>query len=187
MAVEALPIGPYSSAFVEEVVCSTTQDEAHHNVPQDFAFTTPACASGAFESDPRMFNYVADPILWGEFPSQQPWASIPSTQVSQAVTSPPIQDHDESDRRALPVESNDHSLLPCPGIQDTADVITDDGMAEGGFTLTCPIPHCYFQCQTVAEVWKHLTWTHVRPNSKESGIECIVERVVLGGGSQRYV
>ena len=30
-------------------------------------------------------------------------------------------------------------------------------------------------------MWRHVTWTHVRPDSNESGIESIVERVVLGG------
>lgn len=47
------------------------------------------------------------------------------------------------------------------------------------FTMTCPVPHCCYQCQTVAEIWRHITWTHVRPQP-DSGIEGIVERVVLG-------
>ena len=47
------------------------------------------------------------------------------------------------------------------------------------FTMTCPVPHCYYQCQTVAEIWRHITWTHVRPQP-DDGIEGIVEKVVLG-------
>jgi len=47
------------------------------------------------------------------------------------------------------------------------------------FTMTCPVPHCCYQCQTVAEIWRHITWTHVRPHP-DDGIEGIVEKVVLG-------
>jgi len=47
------------------------------------------------------------------------------------------------------------------------------------FTMTCPVPHCYYQCQTVVEIWRHITWTHVHPQP-EDGIEGIVEKVVLG-------
>lgn len=47
------------------------------------------------------------------------------------------------------------------------------------FTMTCPVPHCCFQCQAVVEIWRHMTWTHVRPHPDE-GIEGIVEKVVLG-------
>lgn len=46
------------------------------------------------------------------------------------------------------------------------------------FTMTCPIPHCCYQCQTVVEIWRHITWTHVLPQPEE-GIEGIVEKVVL--------
>ena len=85
-----------------------------------------------------------------------------------------------------PVDDNGNDLLSCPGIANPLNVvpnISDAMMAGAAFTMTCPIPHCYFQCQTVVDMWKHLTWSHVRPNSKESGIESIVECVVLGGGS----
>ncbi|KAF9650187.1 hypothetical protein BDM02DRAFT_3185576 [Thelephora ganbajun] len=47
------------------------------------------------------------------------------------------------------------------------------------FTMTCPVPHCCYQCQTVVEIWRHITWTHVRPQP-DNGIEGIVEKVVLG-------
>jgi len=49
------------------------------------------------------------------------------------------------------------------------------------FTMTCPVPHCCYQCQTVVEIWRHITWTHVRPRSGD-GIEEIVEKVVIGNG-----
>lgn len=47
------------------------------------------------------------------------------------------------------------------------------------FTMTCPVPHCCYQCQTVVEIWRHVTWAHVRPQPGD-GIEGIVEKVVLG-------
>lgn len=47
------------------------------------------------------------------------------------------------------------------------------------FTMTCPVPHCCYQCQTVVEIWRHITWAHVRPQP-DDGIEGIVEKVVLG-------
>ena len=47
------------------------------------------------------------------------------------------------------------------------------------FTMTCPVPHCCYQCQTVVEIWRHFTWTHVHPQP-DDGIEGIVEKVVLG-------
>lgn len=47
------------------------------------------------------------------------------------------------------------------------------------FTMTCPVPHCCYQCRTVAEIWRHITWAHVRPQP-DDGIEGIVEKVVLG-------
>jgi hypothetical protein len=47
------------------------------------------------------------------------------------------------------------------------------------FTMTCPVPHCYYQCQAVVEIWRHITWMHVRPQPG-NGIEGIVEKVVLG-------
>lgn len=47
------------------------------------------------------------------------------------------------------------------------------------FTMTCPVPHCCYQCQNVGEIWRHITWTHVHPQPGD-GIEGIVEKVVLG-------
>ena len=47
------------------------------------------------------------------------------------------------------------------------------------FTMTCPVPHCCYQCQNVVEIWRHITWAHVRPQP-DDGIEGIVEKVVLG-------
>lgn len=47
------------------------------------------------------------------------------------------------------------------------------------FTMTCPVPHCCYQCQAVVEIWRHITWAHVRPQP-DDGIEGIVEKVVLG-------
>ena len=47
------------------------------------------------------------------------------------------------------------------------------------FTMTCPVPHCCYQCQTVAEIWRHITWIHVHPQP-DDGVEGIVEKVVLG-------
>ena len=47
------------------------------------------------------------------------------------------------------------------------------------FIMTCPVPHCCYQCQSVVEIWRHITWTHVRPQS-DDGTEGIVEKVILG-------
>ena len=47
------------------------------------------------------------------------------------------------------------------------------------FTMTCPVPHCCYQCQTIVEIWRHITWNHVHPHP-DDGIEGIVEKVVLG-------
>jgi len=47
------------------------------------------------------------------------------------------------------------------------------------FTMTCPVPHCCYQCRTVVEIWRHITWTHVH-HHPDDGIEGIVEKVVLG-------
>ena len=46
------------------------------------------------------------------------------------------------------------------------------------FTMTCPVPHCCYQCQTAVEIWRHITWAHVHPQPGD-GIEGIVEKVVL--------
>lgn len=159
-------------------------DESHHHATQDFPFPAPNCAPGIFEGDPRMFSLVSNTVqtsFWGDLPSQQHWASTPLTQLAQIVASPSIQC--DSDRRSPPVDGNGDDLLSCPGISNQLNVVPSisDAMVEAAFTMTCPIPHCCFQCQTVVDMWKHLTWTHVRPNSTESGIESIVERVVLGG------
>lgn len=167
------------------MTCSTAVDAAHH-APQDFPFPAPNCAPGLFENDSRMFTLVANPIetgFWSELPSQQPWVSTPSTQLAQIAASPSTQC--DSDQRSPPVDGNGNDLLSCPGISDALNVVPNlsDAMMGAAFTMTCPIPHCCFQCQTVVDMWKHLTWTHVRPNSKESGIENIVECVVLGGSS----
>ena len=120
---------------------------------------------------------------WSELSPQQAWVSTPQTQFAQLVSLPATQD--DSDRRPSSVDAHGNNLLSCAGISEALNVVsnTSDAVAGAAFTMTCPIPHCYFQCQTVIDMWKHLTWAHVRPNSKESGIESIVERVVLGGGS----
>jgi hypothetical protein len=183
MVVQALPTTSYSSVPVEEIACPTTVDESHRHVPQTFSFP-PTCVSGLFESDPRIFGFVADATptgFWGGISSQKPWIPTPPVQVSQITASPPIQS--DSDRSALPAGTRGNGLLPCSGIPEALSVVPNisEGITGPGFTMTCPVPHCYFQCQTTVDMWKHLTWTHVRPNSTESGIESIVERVVLGG------
>ena len=183
MVAETLPSASHSLVPVEETGCSTPADGPHHT-PQDFPFPEAGCVSGLFESDPRMFGFVPDPIqtsFWGELPSQQTWTSTPPAQLVQCTT--PLSIQGDSDRRSSPVEGHVNSLLPCSGISEPLNVASavSDTLTGAAFTMTCPIPHCYFQCQTVLDMWKHVTWTHVRPNSKESGIESIVERVVLGG------
>ena len=184
MVAEALPSTSHSLVSVEETGCSTSADGPHH-ASQDFPFPEASCVSGLFESDPRLFGFVAgDPIqtgFWSELSSQQTWTSTPPTQLVQCTTPPSIQG--DSDRRSSPVDAHVSSLLPCSAISEPLSVATavSDAVTGAAFTMTCPIPHCYFQCQTVLDMWKHVTWTHVRPNSKESGIESIVERVVLGG------
>lgn len=159
------------------VPCSTTADGIHH-APQDFPFSVTDCVHGLYEGDSRMFGFVADPIqIWSEIHPQQPWSS------TQTVTPPST--NGDSDRRPSSVDAHGSALLSCPGISESLNLVPNisDTAAGAAFTMTCPIPHCYFQCQTVVDMWKHLTWTHVRPNSKESGIESIVERVVLSGNS----
>ena len=181
-----MPNASYASVPVEDITCSTTAGEVHNHSTQPFSFPTPDCVSGLFESDSGIFT-VADPIqtdYWTELTSQQPWVSTPLTQPAQIVTSSsPIRC--DPVRMTSPVDDNGTDLLSCPGITNPLNVVPNlsDAMIGTAFTMTCPIPHCYFQCQTVVDMWKHLTWSHVRPNSKESGIESIVERVVLGGGS----
>lgn len=175
---ETLPSTSHSLVPVEETRCPTSAD------PRDFPFPQASCVSGLYESDPRMFAFVADPIqpgFWGELPSQQTWAPSPPTQLVQCTTPPSIQG--DSDRRSSSVDAHVNNQLPSPGISKPLGVITpvSDAMTGAAFTMTCPVPHCCFQCQTVLDMWKHFTWTHVRPNSTESGIESIVERVVLGG------
>lgn len=177
MVADTLPSAPHSLVAVEEIGCSASTDG-------DFPFPDANCVSGLFESDPRMFGFVANPIqtnFWGQLPSQQTWTSTPSTQLVQNVTPPSVQG--DSDPAPSPVNSHGNGLLSCPGISDPLNVVStvSDATTGATFTMTCPIPHCCFQCQTVLDMWKHVTWTHVRPNSKESGIESIVERVVLGG------
>jgi len=177
MAGETLSSASRSFVSPEEITCSASADRAYHDFPSPDA----SCVSGLLESDPRMFGFVADQIqtgFWGELPSQHTWTSTPPTQLVQDPTSPSIQGDTD-----IAVYSHGNNLLPCSGIPEPLNVTSavSDAMAGAAFTMTCPIPHCYFQCQAVLDMWKHVTWTHVRPNSKESGIESIVERVVLGG------
>lgn len=181
IVVEALTNASYSSVPAEGIPCSTAVSEAHHHSPQDFPFPASGCLPGLYENDSRMFSFETDQIqrgYWSEIPSQQPWVSTPPTEIPPAI-------QDDSDRRPSSVDAHGNSLLSCSGIPESLNVVPNvsDAMTGAAFTMTCPIPHCYFQCQTVVDMWKHLTWTHVRPNSKESGIESIVERVVLGGSS----
>ncbi|KAF9647928.1 hypothetical protein BDM02DRAFT_3145073 [Thelephora ganbajun] len=179
---ETLPSTSHSLVAVEEIGRSTSVDGVH--APQDFPFPEASCVSGLFGNGPGMFDFVPNPMqtgYWGDVHSHQAWTSNPSTQLAQSATSPSIQGN--SDRISSPVDSHSNNLLPSSGISRPLNVapIVSDAMTGAAFTMTCPIPHCYFQCQTVLDMWKHVTWTHVRPNSKESGIESIVERVVLGG------
>ena len=62
---------------------------------------------------------------------------------------------------------------------DPTSPLSDSSQSRIPFTMTCPVPHCCYQCQSVVEIWRHITWTHVRPQP-EDGIEGIVEKVVLG-------
>jgi len=179
MAAETLSSASHSLVSVEEITCSAPLDRTHH-APQVFPFPDASCVPGLPESDPRMFGFVAGQMqtaFWGELPSEHAWTSTPSTQLVQDPTSPSIQG--DPDRT---VYSHDNNLPPCSVISEPLNITSavSDATTGAAFTMTCPIPHCYFQCQTVLDMWKHVTWTHVRPNSKESGIESIVERVVLG-------
>lgn len=167
---------------VEEVACSSAMEGNSQQAPQEYAYPEQNCVPGLFGSDPRMFGFVnpVQPGFWSEMPPQEAWAPTPPTELAQTVTSPSIQG--DSDRRSSTVDRHGNNLLSCSGISDPLNAVPNisDAMTGAAFTMTCPIPHCYFQCQTVVDMWKHLTWSHVRPNSKESGIESIVERVVLG-------
>jgi len=179
MLAEILP--GTSHPLVEEIR-SPASDGAHHQA-QVFPFPEPSCELGLFESDPRMLGFVPDPIqtgFWTGLP-QQAWTSASPTQFVQNSTSPSIQD--DSDQTPSNVDSHGNNIPSCSSISEPLNVTsaTSDAITGAAFTMTCPIPHCYFQCQTVLDMWRHVTWTHVRPNSKESGIESIVERVVLGG------
>ena len=64
---------------------------------------------------------------------------------------------------------------------DPAPLAFDNSSSHSSvpFTMTCPVPHCCYQCQTVVEIWRHITWIHVRPQP-DDGVEGIVEKVVLG-------
>jgi hypothetical protein len=177
MAAEAVPNASHS--LVEGIRCSASVDGADH---QHYPFTEASCVSGLYEGDPRMFGFAADPTqtgFWAELPSQQAWIS--ATHLAQNPTSPSIRGG--SDSGSPLVDSHGNNLVPCSRASEPLDVppAVSDALMGGAFTMTCPIPHCCFQCQTVLDMWRHVTWTHVRPNSKESGIESIVERVVLGG------
>jgi len=135
--------------------------------------------SGLLKSDPILLDLITDQIqagFWDGSLSQHNLMPTPPTQLVQDPN--PLSIQDDPDRTAYR-----NNLLQCLGISGPPNVAPTifDTMAGAGFTMTCPIPHCYFQSQTVLDMWKHITWTHVRPNSKESGIEGIVERVVLGG------
>lgn len=62
---------------------------------------------------------------------------------------------------------------------DFTSPLSDPSQSCIPFIMTCPVPHCCYQCQSVVEIWRHITWTHIRPRP-EDGIEGIVEKVVLG-------
>ena len=182
MVAEMLPSTSHSLVSVEGIRSPASSDAAHHQ-PQEFPFPEPSCGLGLFESDPRILGFIPDPIqtgFWTGLP-QQAWTSASPTQFVQSSTSPSIQD--DSDRAPSTVDNHGNNLPSCSSISEPVNVAStaSDVMTGAAFTMTCPIPHCYFQCQTVLDMWRHVTWTHVRPNSKESGIESIVERVVLGG------
>lgn len=173
------PSAPFRlSLTVPSEPWTASVDGAYH-ASQNIPFPDASHMSGLVEGDPVMFDFVADQIqtdFWGGPLSQQNWTPTQPTRLVQDPTSSSIQgDPDQT------VYGN--NLLPCLGISGPLNVVrtASDVMAGAAFTMTCPVPHCYFQCQTVLDMWKHITWTHVRPGSKESGIEGIVERVVLGG------
>ena len=181
MVADILPNTSHSLVSVEETRSPASSASAHQ--AQTFPFPEASCGLGLFESDPRMLGFVANPIqtnFWAGVP-QQSWTSTPPTQFVQNPTSPSIRD--DSDRGGSTVDSHGDNILPCSSVSEPLNVAStaSDAITGAAFTMTCPIPHCYFQCQTVLDVWRHVTWTHVRPNSKESGIESIVERVVFGG------
>jgi len=181
---EILPNASHSLVSVEDDRSPASVDSAHHH-SQDFPFPQAGCGLGLFESDPRMLGFVADPIqtdFWAG-PPQQAWTSTPPTQFVQNQNPASASILDDSDLRPSNVDSHGNNLLSRSSIFEPLNVVSaaSDTMTGAAFTMTCPIPHCYFQCQTILDMWRHVTWTHVRPNSKESGIESIVERVVLGG------
>ena len=181
--VEILPSGS-SPVSVEETGHSASADGVHHHSHQSFPFPEATCVSGIFESDPRVFDFAMNPIqtgFWGELPPQQAWTSVSPTQLARDAASPSIRG--DSDQVSSNVDGHGNNLPSRSRISDPLNVVptVSDAMTGATFTMTCPIPHCCFQCQTVLDMWRHVTWTHVRPNSKESGIESIVERVVLGG------
>ena len=182
MGTKPSPTTSHSLVPIEEIGCSASVD-GPHGAPQDFPFHEAGCVSGLFENSPGVLSF-GDPIradFWGDLSSRQPWTSTPSAQLVQGATPPSIQD----DSNQMPSPEDGSNQLSCPGIFEPPSVVhtVSDAMTGAAFTMTCPLPHCYFQCQTILDMWKHVTWTHVRPNSKDSGIESIVERVVLGGFS----
>lgn len=184
MGANASPRTPHSLVPVEEIRCSAIAD-GPHGAPPDFPFHEDSCVSGLFENAPGVLSF-GDPIragFWGGLPTRQPWTSAPPTQLVQNAAPPSAQD--DSGQMSSPVDSHGGNRLSCPGIFEPPSAVqaVSDAMTGAAFTMTCPLPHCYFQCQTILDMWKHVTWTHVRPNSKDSGIESIVERVVLGGFS----
>lgn len=181
---EVLPSTSRPLASAEGIRCPAPVDGVHHHAHQSFPLPEASCGLGLAESDPRMYDFVVDPTrtdFWGGLHSQQAWTSTPPTQFVQNPSSPSIRAG--SDRGSSSVDAHGNNLASCSRISEPLNVASTIPDATGGpaFTMTCPIPHCYFQCQAVLGMWRHVTWTHVRPNSKESGIESIVERVVLGG------
>lgn len=156
----ALPLlpSPANCVMVTEALPSASHPPVSFEESIRYSATTDGTSQDfplpATSYDQRMFGFVANPIQPGQLPSQQTWASIPPIQLAQSVT-PPL-------------------------TQGGSDLWPPDSMTGVTFTMTCPIPCCCFQCQTVLDMWKHVTWTHVQPNPKESGIKSIVERVLFG-------
>ena len=176
MMAEMSSSASHSLVPTEGVGYPASMDGAHCT-PQDASFPNASRISGPFDSDQTPPGPVAEPTqtgFWSQPPSQQIWAPTPPTQFVQSVAPPLIQDG--SNLRPPSVNSHDNNILSFSGVSGPLNAVSTVSTVTGAaFTMTCPIPYCYFQCQTILDMWRHVTWTH------EPKVESVVERVTLGG------
>ena len=114
---------------------------------------------GPPNSDQTLFGLVAEPMqtgFWSQVPSQQTWELTPPTQLTPSI-------QDDFDLRAWPIDSHGNNILSYSEISGPLNTVPIVSSVTGAvFTMTCPVPHCYFQCQTIVDMWKHITWTHLQ-------------------------